>query len=414
MRKPVFIPAIAFYFFISLTQMCAQVPSTAPPDLSNQVQIVDYSTITTGADRIDEWVDMLDGKSVGAVVNQTSILDGGTHLVDALLEKGVKLTKIFAPEHGFRKMASAGAHIEDSTDPKTGLPIISLYGSHRRPTKEDFSGLDVVIFDIQDVGVRFYTYISTLEYVLQACNDYGVECIVLDRPNPNGFYIGGPVLDKDFQSFVGRQEIPIVYGLTIGEYAHMLVGEGWIDSDKLDYTVIKCKNYAHDMTFDLPVKPSPNLPTFRSILLYPSLCMLEGTKVSVGRGTEHPFEIYGHPNFKNVGMKFTFIPEPMPGATHPKLEGELCYGISYADIPIKEIIDRHLFSFDILENAYRMWDSEEDFFRSNNFIDLLTGSDKYRKAMLAGKSLSEVVDNAALRAYKSSAAKYSLYPTIPQ
>lgn len=406
MRNTLWLP-----FFFMLTQMFSQVPSTDPPIsmVKNSVSIVDYSSIATGADQIDSWINLLEDKSVGVVVNATSVIDGGQHLVDALLERGVDLQKIFAPEHGFRTSADAGEKVESGVDPKTGLPIISLYGSHRKPTKEDYEGLDVIIFDIQDVGVRFYTYISTLEYVMTACNDYGKEFILLDRPNPNGFYVAGPVLDMEYQSFVGRHKIPVVYGLTMGEYAAMMIGEGWIESDNLDYTIIHCKNYNHKMTFDLPIKPSPNLPTFRSILLYPSLCLLEGTQVSVGRGTKHPFELYGHPSF--TSFDFIFTPHSMPGASSPKYMGEKCYGKSLAEVPIGKIIADYRFSPEFLCDAYALWTSEAPFFLENHYIDLLAGTDDLRKCVLEGESAEEIESSWTdeLMEYKEMRKGYLMY-----
>lgn len=379
---------ISFLFILQLPQMRAQAPSTIPPRLSDYVEIVDYQSITTGADQIDQWVNQLDGKRVGVVVNTTSILADGTHLVDALLDRNVDVKKIFAPEHGFRADADAGEQIADSVDPKTGLPIISLYGAHKKPTSADYEGLDVIIFDIQDVGVRFYTYISTLEYVIQSCSDYLKDFILLDRPNPNGFYIAGPILDPDYQSFVGRQEIPVVYGMTIGEYAQMLILGGMIKNKRLNSQIITCKNYTHNMTFDLPVKPSPNLPTHRSVLLYPALCLFEGTEVSIGRGTENPFEIYGHPTFKDEG--FSFTPQSTPGAKYPKLENLKSYGTTFTDMPLEDIIDNYTFNIDLLHSAYANWEGEKPFFLENNFIDKLAGNDQLRKGIIAGKTVSEI------------------------
>ena len=253
--------------------------------------------ITMGAARTDLYLEALkSADQVGVVANHTSMV-GEQHLVDQLLDMGVKVTKVFAPEHGFRGKADAGEKVDSGKDAKTGLPIISLYGSHKKPAADDLAGLDVVIFDIQDVGARFYTYISTMTYVMEACAEHGVSVIVFDRPNPNGFYVDGPVLQEGFESFVGMLPIPVVHGMTIGELANMINGEGWLEGDvQCDLTVIPCEGYTHNDIYTLPIKPSPNLPTMNGILLYPSLCFFEGTDFSVGRGTDTPFEVFGHPN----------------------------------------------------------------------------------------------------------------------
>lgn len=397
------------FSIFSLTQMFAQVPRTDPPRLSSIVEVVEYSSIITGADKIDSWSEELVGRKVAVLVNTTSILQDGTHLVDALIQRGIKVEKIFAPEHGFRASADAGEHVEDSVDTETGIPIISLYGSHQKPTPEDMGGIDVVIFDIQDVGLRFYTYISTLEYLMQACNENGKDLIILDRPNPNGFYVAGPILDKKFQSFVGRQSIPVVHGLTVGEYARMLVGEGWLASGNYQLEIIPCDNYQRMSTFPLPVKPSPNLPTHRSVLLYPSLCLFEGTEVSIGRGTETPFEMYGHPDFKD--MNYTFTPQSMSGAKHPKLQGKECHGFSFSDMPLEDILDHYTFSVELLHSAFAKWKSESSFFLKNNFIDKLAGTDQVRKDILAGKSVTEIEYEwqESLEDYMEMRKEYLLY-----
>lgn len=405
---------LQLFIFLSLsifplTQMSSQIPAPNAPRLSSIVEIVDYSSITTGADQIDDWVIALKDLKVGVLVNTTSILNDRTHLVDALLERGVEVKKIFAPEHGFRASADAGEKVEDSVDSETGIPIISLYGNHQKPTERDLEGIDLVIFDIQDVGLRFYTYISSLEYLMQACNEYGKTLLVLDRPNPNGFYVAGPILDNKFQSFVGRQAIPVVHGLTVGEYALMLQGENWVASDNSHLGVIACKNYKRMTTFDLPVKPSPNLPTHRSVLLYPSLCLFEGTEVSIGRGTATPFELYGHPDFKD--MNFTFTPQSMPGAKHPKLQGKECHGFSFSDMSIEDILDHYTFSVELLHSAFAKWKSNQSFFLKNNFIDKLAGTDQLRKDIVAGKSTQKIESKwqAALEEYMEMRKEYLLY-----
>ncbi|MCB0376416.1 MAG: DUF1343 domain-containing protein, partial [Sinomicrobium sp.] len=281
--------------------------------------------VVTGAGATEAYLPLLRGKKTGVVANQTSIIGAGTHLVDSLLALGVTVTKVFAPEHGFRGTADAGERIQDGTDPNTGLPVISLYGNNKKPTKAQLTGLDIVVFDIQDVGARFYTYISTLDYVMEACAEAGVPVMVLDRPNPNGHYVDGPVLEPEYRSFVGMHPVPVVHGMTIGEYAKMINGEGWLaDGKQCELIVIPIKNYDHNTAYSLPVKPSPNLPNDKAVNLYPSLCFFEGTNVSVGRGTDMQFQVYGSPFLPERG--FRFVPEPNEGAKKPPYQGTICYG----------------------------------------------------------------------------------------
>ena len=277
-----------------------------------------------GSYQIDLYRDMIEGKSVAVVANQTSMV-GPIHLVDKLLSIGINIRVIFAPEHGFRNMADAGERIEDGRDPETGITLISLYGKHLKPARDDISGIDVIVFDIQDVGARFYTYISTLHYIMESCAENNVKCIVLDRPNPNGFYFDGNILDTLYSSFVGMHPVPIVHGMTVGEYARMINGEGWLKGGiKCDLTVIKCRNYNHRTKYALPVRPSPNLPNQVSVYLYPSICFFEGTVISCGRGTAFPFQAFGSPDLPDKG--FNFIPESLPGAKNPPYLGVRCYG----------------------------------------------------------------------------------------
>jgi uncharacterized protein YbbC (DUF1343 family) len=282
-----------------------------------------------GAERTLEFIPQLTGKKVGIVGNQSSRI-GDTHLVDSLISLGVDIQRVFSPEHGFRGNADAGAHVASGKDAKTGLPIVSLYGKNKKPTQDQLKGLDVVVFDIQDVGVRFYTYISTLHYVMEACAEAGIPVIVLDRPNPNAHYVDGPVLDPKFASFVGMHPVPVVYGMTIGEYGMMINGEKWLKNNlECNLTVIACKNYSHGRRYALPVPPSPNLRSERSIQLYPSLCLFEATTVSVGRGTDTPFEIYGHPNFSKTDYEFT--PSSGYGSKYPKHKEKTCNGYNLHD-----------------------------------------------------------------------------------
>lgn len=280
--------------------------------------------ISVGAERSELYLSKLQGKKVAVVGNQTSVI-GSTHLVDSLQKLGINIVKAFSPEHGFRGVADAGEKVNSSVDAKTGIPIVSLYGSNKKPTQEQLKGIEVIVFDIQDVGVRFYTYISTLHYVMEAAAEAKIPVIILDRPNPNGHYVDGPVLESTYKSFIGMHNVPIVYGMTIGEYGQMINGEGWLSGELVcELSVIPIKNYTHQSQYSLPIPPSPNLKSDKAINLYPSLCLFEGTVVSVGRGTETPFEIYGHPDFPKTD--FSFTPKPMEGAKSPMLMNKLCNG----------------------------------------------------------------------------------------
>jgi uncharacterized protein YbbC (DUF1343 family) len=299
-------------FFVLLLGLCA-----APPAFSEK--------IIPGAESTKEYLPLLSGKRVALLINQTSRI-GDQLLADTLLRRGVHIVRIFVPEHGFRGVGDAGAHIANGRDSATGLPIISLYGSQKKPSAEHLKDVDVVVYDIQDVGARFYTYISTLQYVMEACAENHKRLIILDRPDPNGHYVDGPVLDTANRSFVGMQPVPVVYGMTPGEYARMLAGEGWFnEAKKLRLDVIRCKGYDHRSRYNLPVAPSPNLRTMDAIYLYPTLCLFEGTPVSVGRGTDKPFRQWGHPALSEK-FKDSFRPVSTVGATHPPFEGEICYG----------------------------------------------------------------------------------------
>lgn len=287
------------------------------------------ATIQTGADQTGLYLKKLKGKRIAVVANQTSVISNGngyTHLVDSLVSLKVNVQKVFAPEHGFRGKADAGELVKDGLDKKTGLPIVSLYGKNKKPSKEQLKGINLIVFDIQDVGARFYTYISTLHYVMEAAAEARIPVIVLDRPNPNGHYIDGPILEAEHKSFVGMHPVPIVYGMTIGEYGKMINGEKWLEKGiKAKLTVIPLKNYTHQSEYNLPIKPSPNLPNDKSINLYPSLCFFEGTNVNAGRGTDKQFQIYGSP-FLNHKSKFSYTPSPNEGAKYPKHAYMICYG----------------------------------------------------------------------------------------
>ncbi len=350
---------------------------------------------------------LIEGKSVAVVANQTSMV-GPNHLVDNLLSAGINIKAIFAPEHGFRNMADAGELIEDGKDPVTGLPLISLYGRHQKPTPEDLAGIDVVLFDIQDVGVRFYTYMGTMHYVMEACAENNVKFIVLDRPNPNGFYVDGNILDTAYTSFVGMHPVPIVHGMTVGEYAGMINGEGWLkDGVKCDLTVIKCKNYTHKTLYELPVKPSPNLPNQNSIYLYPSTCFFEGTNISLGRGTAYPFQVFGSPLLPDRG--FSFTPESVPGAKNPPLLGVKCYGTDLRNALEKRIVPKPVIRLEYLISAYLDFPDKDKFFI--RYFDTLSGGPVIREQIQKGMTAKEIRDSwkPGLEKFSLIRKKYLLY-----
>ena len=353
-----------------------------------------------GAERLDDYLPLIKNKKVGVVGNQTSMI-GNTHLVDSLLRLRIDIVKVFSPEHGFRGKADAGAKVENGTDNKTGLPIISLYGKNKKPYPEQLEGIDVILFDIQDVGARFYTYISTLHYIMEAAAENNISVIVLDRPNPNSHYVDGPIREKGFESFVGMHPIPIVHGMTIGEYAKMINDEHWI-STKCNLTVIEMENYNHKMKYDLPIKPSPNLPNARAINLYPSLCLFEGTNVSVGRGTPFPFQQFGAPYLEN---NYSFTPKSGAGSKFPKHENKICFG---TDLRFQEDYLTTLNLIWIIE-AYNQCSEKEKFF--NNFFDKLAGTDKLRKQIIVGKTANEIKANwqENLEEFKEIRAKHLIY-----
>ncbi|HBC79565.1 MAG TPA: DUF1343 domain-containing protein [Bacteroidales bacterium] len=339
-----------------------------------------------GAYRIDQYIHLIDGKSVAVVANQTSMV-GKKHLVDTLLSLGIKVNAIFAPEHGFRDLADAGDQIRDGKDIETGVRIISLYGGHLKPTPGDLKGIDVVMFDIQDVGVRFYTYISTLHYVLEACAENNVECIVLDRPNPNGFYFDGNVADTVYRSFVGIDPVPVVHGMTAGEYAGMINGEGWLKNGvRCKLTVIKCSYYTHKTFYEPPVKPSPNLPNLNSIYLYPSICFFEGTNISLGRGTPFPFQVYGSPKLPDTG--FSFTPESVPGAKNPPHLGEKCYGVDLRNAIKGKIVPSPKVNLEWIIDAYNRYPEKDEFFTS--YFDVLASGPSLREQIQRGMSAEEI------------------------
>jgi uncharacterized protein YbbC (DUF1343 family) len=349
---------------------------------------------------------MQKGKKVAVVVNQSSLVYG-EHLVDVLLRKKVKIVKIFAPEHGFRGNGDAGEHLKNKKDRATGLPIISLYGKHKKPTKSDLHNVDIIIFDIQDVGVRFYTYLSTLHYVMEAAAQNHTPIIVLDRPNPNISRIDGEILNFNYKSFVGMHPVPILYGMTIGEYALMINGEGWLKGNlKANLRVIPLEHYTHHTFYYLPVKPSPNLPNELAIYLYPSLALFEGTVFSVGRGTDKQFQIYGNPYYKN--RAFSFTPYPMEGAKHPKYEGIKCYGVDLRSEYIN--LDSGI-NLNYIIDAYNNYHNKKNFFLKNRFFDKLAGSNKLRRQIEAGMSPKEIKQSweKELNEFKQIRKNYLIY-----
>ncbi|WP_139856235.1 exo-beta-N-acetylmuramidase NamZ family protein [Aequorivita sinensis] len=377
--------------------------------------------IIVGAEQFQLYSEILKGKNVGVVANQTSIVHEktnpaeitgnisylvlNTHLVDFLISKKVSVKKVFAPEHGFRGTADAGEHVKDGVDSKTGVPLISLYGSNKKPSQEQLKGIDVVVFDIQDVGARFYTYISTLHYVMEACAELGIPVIVLDRPNPNGHFIDGPILEAENQSFVGMHPTPIVHGMTIAEYAKMINGEGWLkNSIKCELSVVTMKNYNHKMEYSLPIKPSPNLPNAQSINLYPSLCFFEGTFINAGRGTDMQFQVFGAPSLPASKYNFTYTPQSNEGAKNPKFKGELCYGKDLRNEPKLEKIN-----LEWLIDAYNANGRKKDFF--NSFFVKLAGTKKLQQQIEQGLTAEEIraTWKEGLNEFGKVREKYLLY-----
>ena len=364
--------------------------------------------VVCGADQPEEYLSILKGKKVGLVVNQTSRI-GKAYLVDYLKKKGIDVKLIFAPEHGFRGDNEAGAEIKNGVDQKTKIPIKSLYGDTKKPSKEDIQSLDILLFDIQDVGCRFYTYISTLHYVMEACAENKKPLLILDRPNPNGFYVDGPILKREFSSFVGMHPVPIVHGLTIAEYAQMINGEHWLkDSVVCELKIVKVKGYSHDFKYILPVPPSPNLNTMEAVYLYPTLCLFEGTPVSIGRGTENPFTLIGMPGFKKGNYCFT--PKPIKGKSeNPPQNGKECCGYDLKHFANDFIVNSRQIYLFWLTGFYNESDDKSKFFTS--FFDKLAGSDQLRLKIIEGKSDKQIRDSwqTDLKEFKIKRIKYLLY-----
>lgn len=359
-----------------------------------------------GDQRMELYLDSLRGRRVGIVANQSSLL-GSTHLVDTLLALGIQIQKVFAPEHGFRGTADAGERVWSHTDPVTGLPIVSLYGNNKKPRPDQMADLDIVLFDIQDVGVRFYTYISTLHYVMEACADNDKPLIVLDRPNPNAHYVDGPVREPDQESFIGMHPVPIVYGMTIGEYALMINGEYWLHNKvTCRLYVVPCRNYNHKVKYEIPVPPSPNLKSDLAITLYPSLCFFEATTVSVGRGTDRPFEVYGHPGFRQ--SDYSFVPVSTPGAKNPLWENTRCQGFDLANVQRKRMYELNL---NWLLNARDQLGDSMRFIDQKSFFDRLAGTTQLREQLSEGCSAKEIraTWKPGLQQFMKIRRKYLIY-----
>ena len=407
MKRHFFSFALLFCAFLSQCQAQvfkmdeSQETSSPLPRLA----FVDKAHYVSAAMQLDDYLPLIDGKRVGVVGNQTSII-GNTHLVDTLLSLGVDIKKIYTPEHGFRGTADAGAKVNNGKDEKTGIPIVSLYGKNKKPTAEMLQDIDLILFDLQDVGVRFYTYISTMSYVMEAAAENDIPVIVLDRPNPNGFYVDGPVLKPENKSFVGMHQVPVVYGMTIGEYAKMVNGEGWLKgSITCDLTVIPINNYYRNAIYELPVKPSPNLPNWESVYLYPTLCFFEGSIVSVGRGTETPFQIYGHPDMRGG---YTFTPKSTNGASKPLLEGQRCRGENLLEYAQDFVHNDNQLHLEWIIDAYQQLKGK-GFFK--DYFRLLSGDKQMQRDIENGKSAEQIRASWEndLDAFKVIRAKYLLY-----
>jgi uncharacterized protein YbbC (DUF1343 family) len=404
----------SFYRFLIIVGLVLSGPSSSysnPAHPVKKIQRQPAKVIITGADQTQLYLNYLKGRNIAMVVNQTSII-GKRQIAsaDSLLKLGVGIKKIFGPEHGFRGNASNGATVDDAIDAKTGLPVVSLYGKHFKPTVADLKGIDLVIFDIQDIGARFYTYISTLHYVMEACAENNVEMMILDRPNPNCYSVDGPILDSAYKSFVGMHPIPITHGMTIGEYAQMINGEGWLANHvKCKLKIIKVANYTHASAYILPVNPSPNINTAQSVLLYPSVCLFEGTTLSLGRGTMIPFQVVGHPLLKGK-YSFSFKPVSIAGMSEdPPQNNQVCYGIDLQKYNTDIIKASGRINLAWLLDMYRVFPDKAHFF--NAYFTKLVGTEQLRKQIEAGKTEAEIRQSwePALSKYKIMRKKYLLY-----
>jgi len=375
-----------------------------------EVVISTDDNVQLGAEQFEKYLSLLKGKRVALVANHTSMV-GKSHLVDTLKSKSVQIVKVFAPEHGFRGAADAGEKVASTTDKKTGIPIVSLYGDNKKPTAAQMQGIDVVVYDIQDVGARFYTYISTMSYVMEACAEAKIPFIVLDRPNPNGHFIDGPVLEPAFSSFVGMHPVPIVHGMTVGEYAQMVNGEGWLKNKlKCTLKVVPCIGWKHSQYYQITIPPSPNLGNMNAIYLYPTLCLFEGTIVSVGRGTDKPFQLIGYPGFKDGKLEFT--PKSGPGSKQPMYENKLCNGFDLSGFGENFVRDSKTLYLFWLINMYQTTENKATFF--NSFFDKLAGTDQLKKQIIAGKTEEEIKAfwKPGLMKFKEIRKKYLLYADV--
>lgn len=392
------------FILLILMMSCGTTPRAQSATTGTPRPSVTASPVLTGADQLDLVLPILSQKRVALVVNYTATV-GKTHLVDTLRARGIHIQKILAPEHGFRGTVEAGELIKDGLDTKTGLPVVSLYGNNKKPTAEQLQDVDVVVFDIQDVGVRFFTYISTLHYIMEACAEQNKAVVVLDRPNPNSDYIDGPVLDMSQRSFVGMHPIPVVHGLTVGELARMINGEGWLaNAVQCNLQVVPLKNWSHDQHYVLPIRPSPNLPNDQAIRLYPSVCLFEGTVISLGRGTQTPFQVIGHPDLK--GMAYSFTPVSIPGmAKNPPHENKTCYGLDLRQVKVERQIN-----LQYIRDLYQAYPDKEKFFI--NYFEKLAGNTILRQQIIQGMSEADIRASWAkdIAAYKIKRQPYLLYP----
>ncbi len=370
------------------------------------------SKIIPGAWQTELYFAMLTDKRLALVGNHSSLI-GDVHLADSLLSAGFALEKVFSPEHGFRGFAAAGEKVQSGVDTQTGLPVISLYGANRRPSPEDLSGLDLIIFDIQDVGTRFYTYISTMSYMMEEAARQNIPMLILDRPNPNGHFVDGPTREKKHTSFVGLHPIPVVHGMTVAEYAQMVNGQGWLgDGLECELHIVKVKNYTRDSWYELPVAPSPNLPNMTSIMLYPGLCMFEGTQVSLGRGTDFPFQVYGHPDLPANRFPFAFTPESRTAAPNPPQLDKLCHGIDLRTDSPEELMEVSRFDLSHLIHAYTHFPDKDHFF--NNFFNRLAGTDDLQQQIKSGMSEEEIRTTwqPGLEEFIEMRREYLIYPDV--
>lgn len=390
---------------------------TVTKSFGNTAATPNINNIITGADQTEVYLSLLKNKRVGVLANMTTII-GNKHLVDSLKALGINIVKVFGPEHGFRGNASNGTAVGDERDPATGIPIISLYGKKKKPSVQDMADIDIMIFDIQDVGCRFYTYINVLREVMDACAENDKELLILDRPNPNGYLVDGPVLDMRLKSGIGQFPIPIAHGMTIGEFARMINGERWLPENReCKIKIIPVKNYHHDMDYTLPIPPSPNLNTQQSIMLYPSMCLFEGTYLNHGRGTQFPFTIVGSPLLKGK-YTFSYTPVSIPGMSEsPLFMNQVCYGLDLREYDINELKKSRQINLDWLISLYKAFPEKEKFFdrslsKQMGSIDFLSGDYEFREQILAGKSADDIRRGwePALSNYKEMRKKYLLYP----